>query len=329
MYDLTKIYPVLNHLQNISPGMFESRGTHYMMFCQFCDDATRKQNPEHGHLYVSKDLPVFYCQRCGAAGTILKLLIYTGFEDEECLNYISSFLKYKFVKDYYNVKKLKKSKSKKTDIEKRIIQNIREIKKTNIDDYNRFLNYTYNRIGNSNFLYFLISPGYIKIRTKQNAELVFFSCWFNNHDGYFSTARIIDQNQYFRFKNSGQNHIYYFQEMNFEKYDTITLTEGPFDIINTYIYNSNFQNQNTFFASVNGKKFISNIEKFVIQELLLGNYEINIIFDNDDWSHETTLKKARFLVNNLNPDIVVRGWLPSFDLPKVKDVSDFPSLTEV
>lgn len=327
MYDLTKIHSALSHLQNISPTMFQDKGSHYMMFCQFCNDATRKPNPAHGHLYVSKELPVFYCQRCGKAGTILNLLISTGFNDEECLEFISSFLKYKFTKDHYKQIE-KKKKTKKISLRDHFVEEIKKVKKEEPKNYDVFLNYLHNRVGTFDYLFFLLTPGYVSIKTKYNSFLNFFSCKFNNTQGEFSTARIIEQNEYFRFKNSGKDNLYFFQDLDFENQKSIVLTEGPFDIINTYLYNNTFNNNQTFFASVNGKKFLSSIEKLVMQELLIGNYEINIIFDNDDFQYLKTLNKTRSLIKNLNNNIIIRGWLPSL-ANSAKDVSDFPSLIEI
>ncbi|MCF7910819.1 hypothetical protein K9L16_04045, partial [Candidatus Pacearchaeota archaeon] len=56
MYELNKIQPILYHLDHIS-NIFADKGSHYSMFCPFCNDATRKNNPQHGHCYVSKNLP--------------------------------------------------------------------------------------------------------------------------------------------------------------------------------------------------------------------------------------------------------------------------------
>lgn len=330
MYNLTKLYSVVNHLKFISPGMFQDKGSHIAMFCQFCDDATRKPNPQHGHLYVSKNLPVFYCQRCAETGTILKLLLSTGFDDQEAISYLSGFLKYYFTKDYFKINQRRKSKKKKiNEIKNFTLNKLWNLRKENRDNYEMFINYIKNRIGNVDFTKFFIYPDYIEFK-KNELAFKYFSCCFLNRFGNFSTARVIEKNSYYRFRNSNDNSLYFFQKNDFEKYNQIVLSEGVFDILNTYLYNSKFDMENTFYASVNGKKFISNIEYLTITELLLGDYEINIVFDNDDENFKKTIKIARKIVNSFNNNITIKGWLPSFNLnQRVKDTGDFPSITEI
>jgi hypothetical protein len=100
MYDLKKITPVIRHLQKISPNMYRDLGGELMLHCYACDDATRRNASNHGHLYLATNAPVFNCFRCGTSGTILRFLIETGFRDEEVLKYISSFIRYNFIKNY-------------------------------------------------------------------------------------------------------------------------------------------------------------------------------------------------------------------------------------
>ena len=108
MYNIDKYYPIVHHLQSISPNMFKQIKQHYMMFCPFCDDANRKSGYiSHGHCYVSKEYPVFYCQRCSVGGSIIKLLLFTDFNNEEVINELKQFVNTNVVKDFYNFKKTK------------------------------------------------------------------------------------------------------------------------------------------------------------------------------------------------------------------------------
>ena len=124
MFDIKKFGSILNHLQHLS-GLFKDKGSHYMMFCQFCNDATRKPNPTHGHLYVSKSLPVFHCFRCGVSGTLLRLLVETDFDDEDALNQLKKFHNFKIQKDYF-VKHSGIGKKKKIDIKNQLIKELKK-----------------------------------------------------------------------------------------------------------------------------------------------------------------------------------------------------------
>ena len=93
MFNIDKFHSIIHHLQSISLNMFKSVKQHYMMFCPFCDDANRKAGHiSHGHCYISKEYPVFYCQRCSTGGSILKLLLFTDFNDEETINLLKQFI---------------------------------------------------------------------------------------------------------------------------------------------------------------------------------------------------------------------------------------------
>lgn len=307
-FEFEKLTSVHHHLKQVSK-IFIKNKNEYVMFCPFCNDATRKVNPSHGHLYISCDYPVFNCFRCSASGTLGKLLIHTEFDDIEILNYISSFIKYDFVKDFN--KRVKRYE------DKNLLYKLNyEFVKNNKQDFYRFKQYVNNRLGDIDYLYFLLSPGFLLNNI--------LCCNFYNKDLELINSRLIDKYKDFRYKiNERSSGLYYFQEMNFNMYDKIVLTEGPFDIINTYLYNNVFHNN--FHMSISGKKYFSTVEYLILNYLLIGKYVINIVFDNDVKHLNSIIFKIRKFTNSYNDQIIVKGWVPSY----TKDVGEFPDVREI
>lgn len=293
-----------------------------MMFCPFCDDANRKAGYiSHGHCYVSKDYPVFYCQRCSTGGSILKLLLFTDFNDEETINLLKQYINTNVVKDFYN---FKKNKSKK-DLDFRSCQEF--IKKSYYefenkykDHYNYYKWYLNNRLGLIDYYYFLMYPNFIDIN-----KTYFLSIGFFNRDGEVSTNRILtDNNKINRYKS---NRYYYFQEKKFNnKYTNIVLTEGVFDCIKIALYNIDFNLNDTFYYSINGKNYLNILEELILEYLLLGDYCINLIFDNDVKNIERYIFKCQKLVELYNNNIIINGWKP---ISSFEDAGEFPVLIKV
>jgi len=110
MLDITKIYQITNHLRQVST-YYKETNNEIIVFCPYCDDAVRPK-ADHGHLYISKTMPVFNCFRCSSSGNLMRLLIDMGFDDQDVLSYISQSIKYKTTKDYYSKTKQKIAKLK-------------------------------------------------------------------------------------------------------------------------------------------------------------------------------------------------------------------------
>jgi len=51
MFDITKIYLIINHLKAIS-NYYKETNNEIIIFCNYCDDSTRHK-ADHGHLYIS------------------------------------------------------------------------------------------------------------------------------------------------------------------------------------------------------------------------------------------------------------------------------------
>jgi len=318
MYNIDKFIPVIYHLKQIS-NIFADKGNHYQMFCPFCNDSTRKENPNHGHCYVSKELPVYYCHRCGASGTIMSLLIYTNFEDVDTINDLKQFVKYDFVKDHlYNS-------SKKSVNELDLYQFIKN-KINNIDneELTLFKNNIYQRLGEINYGKFLIYPDYINIANNESHKLL--SVCFNNRDNQFIESRFINPVGKIRYKKNNKNFQYFFQKWNFENINNIIITEGVFDVLNLYLYNNSFRSLNNFYLSMCGKRYLGTIESLLYQELLFGEYQINLIFDNDNKYINFTLAKCKKIAQIINNNITIKGWVP---LNSIKDTGDYPCLIEI
>lgn len=314
MYEINRFPQIIYHLKNIS-SMFVDKGSHYMMFCVFCNDATRKDNPSHGHCYVSKELPVYYCHRCNSAGTILKLLFYTNFQDSDTINQLKGFVKFNFVKDYIYQKQTPKTNYYDTV---RYVKN--KIFNINKEDLELFENYVYQRLGCINYSEFFIYPDYIN---PYNNEVNLLSVCFNNNVNQFIEGRFINPFQNLRYKKNKQHYHYYFQEWSFEKINNVIIAEGIFDLLNTYIYN---KFDKGFYLSMSGKRYLTMLESLIYRDLLTKECRINLIFDNDNNYIQSTIWKCRRLTETINNNIEIVGYKP---LENFKDIGEYPSLEKI
>jgi hypothetical protein len=308
-----RLKEVVNHLKTISKSFKES-GSEIVIFCPYCDD-DKRVNAKQGHLYIAKNFPVFNCFRCSSSGTLIRFLVETGFKDEETLNYLSQFIKYKFLPDqYYNKKKVPKLDNLYRDI---ILKNI-DFQQQKPDFFEIYKNYLKERLGDVDFCEFLITPGFYYNK---------LTCDFTNSEHELVTQRLVQKlvlhDKEVRYHLNTNNSLYFFQEKNFEKYNNIVMAEGVFDITSLYLYNSDFKN--FFFVSVNGKKYISALEKLLIEDLLLGHFTIHLVFDNDVYNYNMYIQRCKFLAQKFNDKVIVKGWLPLIQ----KDVGDFPVIKEI
>ena len=316
MINVNQIPSIVDHLQNISQIYKVINQNQIQILCPFCDDSQRTKAHEHGHLYIQSEDYIFHCFRCEASGTLLKLLISTEFKDYDIIQQLSKNIKYNFGKDYYHSNSIIKP-NQRNKLKENITQGILYTLQNNQKKYYEFKNYLFNRLGNNiDFSDFLIYPGNIQ---------TFNTCDFYNSESELVLQRYISNQSSFRFKiNKTSSQLYYFQDKDFEKYQRIVLTEGPFDMLNLYLYNYLFKD--CIFFSISGKKYTSIIEKLIYQDLFIGNYQINLIFDSDVKNYFSYIYKARQLVEYLNPDIEVKGYIPLFEN---SDVGDYPGVIEV
>ena len=80
---------------------------------------------------------------------------------------------------------------------------------------------------------------------------------------------------------------------------------------------------------MNGKKYISTMLHFIYEYLLIGKYEINFIFDKDVVNAKNILSKGKYIANNYNTNIKVKGWKSVDITQEMKDVTDFSLLTQL
>jgi len=164
-------------------------------------------------------------------------------------------------------------------------------------------------LGNVNINEFLLSP--IEFYGK-------LSCLFTNSDDEDVILRLIEPYKDMRYhlfnKTSGK---YYFQDMTFDKYQKVVLTEGPFDMLSLYLYSDEIKN--SFLLVLNGKKYNSAVEWLILEHFLIGPAEINFVFDNDVTKYKTYLFRAKMLAKSYNENILIRGWKPTIS----KDTGDF------
>lgn len=316
MFNLLKIQPIIDHLHHISPGMFRQTSTEIVIHCIFCDDALRKNASSHGHFYLSTTSPIFNCFRCNSSGTLVSFLLETGFEDKDVISYVSSFIKINFTKDYFKIKD-KKNLPAINDLKKNILlQNI-YFKKNNKQLFNTYIDYLKNRIGDVDFLQFLLFPklyeNYVCVR-------------FINYDGENISLRYIDNPKKRYLNNKNTSGLYYFQSFDlYNKYNKICICEGPFDIINLYLYNDLFKDN--LFICLRGKNYIGIIERLLLEYMLLNEYSISIVFDNDVKNSRKILRNINTLIGVYSGKIQLTGYKPA--LQNINDVAEFPAVEEI
>jgi len=316
-FDLLKLDPVINHLKQISPNMYRKLSNELMIHCPFCDDAIRANSANHGHLYLSIESPVFNCFRCNTSGTLISFLLQTGFDDRESISYIGQFIKISFTKDYYKTRDRKIYDTRIDEIRKKIIEINLNFKKNYTKEYYVYLQYLNSRIGLVNYTEFLIHPNIFKN---------YITCNFNNYIGETVLLRYVNHEKLRYQINKNSSNLYYFQKLDlYDKYNKITFCEGPFDIISLYLYNDYFKDN--LFISINGKNYVSIIERFLITDMLFGTYHINLVFDSDfikkSWK---ILKIIKNMISVYNGEISFEGHKP---LSNVGDVTDFPSVERI
>lgn len=300
---------IIQFLKNTST-VFRISGSEIMIHCPYCNDALRKDAHRHGHLYISTQNPVFHCFRCESSGSLGNLLQDLGFDDQDIIKSLLSKIRFNISKSD-NIFKIVKS------------NNINFYTKNlnyrngNQQDFEVFQNYVYGRIcKNVDYSYFRLTPEKIN-----NKLCVSIYNYYNN----FVTARIIfPTNNYRYIKNKNSQELYFFQEFDFDKYKNIVLAEGPFDIISLYQFGL-FPKNKTFYLSILGKNYVKICEWLISNHLLFGEYNLNLIFDNDNKFINNTVKISNFVKNRLNPNIKINGYRPIY----TNDVGDLPLIREI
>lgn len=309
MFNIEQYPSILLHFKSLSRIFKRHSSGWYEIFCPYCDDATRKANPNHGHFNLSPDAPFGHCFRCGAAYSLYKILIDTGFKNNKILDEISKFGNI----TYNSSKKIKFNSIDNQDLlTYKLIDILTNFKQKYFKDYLKFEDYIYKRCFEIDPVEYLLIPNYV-----QNNLTVKIL----NKSGKTVTNRFIESsNPSKRYFIPNDKPLYYFQNIeNIIEYENIIICEGAFDLINLHKYNNTFNRYDSFYISIGGSNYKTAIQSIVSNFLLIGNYTINIVLDNDRLDYLDQLSQS--IIQStiiLNPQLEFNFYKPSL----FKDVSD-------
>jgi len=200
MFNLNNYIEIENHLKSISRIYKQTNNNWIQIFCPFCGDATRKANPTHGHLYLSKSFPYFLCFRCNSSGNLIKLLLHTEFNNHEIINTLQKISKNNI--DYLYYKHIENKNINKVELYEIINkQHDNFIQNYGFDDYNQFRNYLDKRSIDIYPTNYLISP------VKYDNNLF---CQIYNFNNQIVSHRSINNSTYRHSHN--EINLYYFQD---------------------------------------------------------------------------------------------------------------------
>lgn len=305
MFNIDMYPDVLLHLRGMSQRFHKHSSGWIEIFCPYCDDATRKFNPGHGHFHVAPNYPFGHCFRCGAQVGLDKLLRDTGFTNNEILEKLRRTSGFTYGKD-------KKIKSEKrfslTQLRSNIDHEYTKFYDTYPYRFNEFKSYIQKRCFEIDPTKFFLLPAVENETTGVR---------FLNHDGNLVTTRLINSEQ--RYMNPNVRRPYYFQDLeNIDEYKSIVITEGAFDLINLYNFSSHFDKDSSFFISIGGNQYKGVTTELISNYLMIGKYNVNVVFDQGLKNLDRLIKLTKLTANILNPDINLKFFLPS----AAKDVSD-------
>lgn len=309
-------FEIINFLKSLS-NVYKDNGNEIIIHCPYCDDALRANAKSHGHLYISNKTPVFHCFRCDTSGHLSSLLKDLGFTNTNILADLGN-TKYSFSSEklLFN-QKIKSEKDKLTFFD--FLRDKKEkFKKGDIGGYNLFERYIYSRLG----MYCDIDK-YLIIPEMINGKVC--ASFFNKNTN-FVTSRIIETTTNFRYiRNKDVSELYFFQEMDFDDYTDIVLTEGVFDNIKLYRFCDLYPRNQTFFLSILGKNYGKIIKWLVSQHIPIGKYNIHVVFDKDNKFYKKTYYFCKKIVKNINQNINVYGYMPIIS----NDCGEYPFIQKI
>lgn len=307
---LLESYPsILLHFKSLSRIFKKNSSGWYELFCPYCDDATRKINPNHGHFNLAPDYPFAHCFRCGIKVGLVKVLKDTNFPDLDLIYKIAN--ENKIV--YNSSKKIQLVKTN-NNISAKLALYTQNFYSKYKDDFLLFRNYINKRCGEINPLDYFLIPNYI-----QHQPVV----QILNSNNKICTNRFIYETEK-RYYIPPERSLYYFQTINdIISYDNIVFCEGAFDLINLHKYNSKFKN--AFFIAIGGSNYKTAISSIVSNFLLIGNYMINIVFDKNVNNIDNLCQQIMSSIAVLNPNINFKFFIPIL----YKDVSDCNLLEQI
>jgi len=320
MFNITEYPEIILHIKSVSRiHLVNSSGWHGC-FCPFCDDATRKFNPTHGHFWIASTFPIGHCFRCGIKVSMYKYLVHTGFKDPVILKHL-----HKLASISYNGDTSRTTSFDRTHIvsTNQLLINMQKLyfdtQRNYPNEYSIFKKYIITRCLDINPVNFLIAPQIFKKDNKINVNVSFF-----NFDGQYVTSRSITDTNSRYYKNSGKKQFYFFQNINnIDKFKSIVISEGAFDSINLYNYYPQFKD--SFFIAIGDINYKGLIVNLINTFLLIGEYEIYIVFDKSVNRLEQLKYNITSITNILNPQIRIEMFEPILS----KDVSELMLITKI
>lgn len=309
MFNIEQYPSVLLHFKSLSKIFKKNSSGWYELFCPYCDDATRKLNPTHGHFNLSPEAPFGHCFRCSIGVSLVKVLLDTGFKDQAIINELSKYgnITYNGSKKV-NVKNINIA----DNINKnKLIDETIRFSQQHYNDYLIYLDYVKQRCFEINPIDFYLTPNYL---------FNYLTVQIRNYSYEIMTNRFINhKDPTKRYFIPSTKPLYYFQNIsNILDYNNIVICEGAFDLINLYNYSPYFDNSNTFYIAIGGSNYKAAISSIVSNFLLIGDYNINIVFDSNVDNKEFISNNIKHYIGFLNPSINFNFFIPSM----FKDVSD-------
>ena len=312
--------------------MLKENASEYQVFCPFCDDAYRKPNPRHGHLYISKEKPVFFCHRCNAKGHIIKLLEYLEFPAIDKIKKLYSFNG--LTSKYSNNKRALKFNDFR-DKEQQLIIDIEKLKSFSFDINNSIvLNYIKRRTGVNNIqlLQLLnIIPISNKIN-KQPAILFLSNHIYNSKHIIPYQIRLIHQKKYIKLvKNTNHKYFHLIDPAIIHnnnkagnrllRTEQIILSEGIFDTVNIYLHIYKITDDiKKLFITITGAYYQTMIIKLIEYFPLLKQIDIYL---DADINVNRLIKMIKYSIkyNNIRNNITINFYKNLF----AKDFGDISS----
>lgn len=310
MFNIEQYPSILFHFKNKSRIFRKNNSGWYEMFCPYCDDATRKANPNHGHFNLASEYPFAHCFRCGYRSGLLKVLIDTGFTDTAVLEDLA-----KHGNIIYNTnKKINiSSLSIQKQLSFKLINHIHEFMHKDIKNFLIWKDYINYRCDDIDPIYYNLVPNYIS----NNLVVQIL-----NSSGKIVTNRFINNNEK-RYFIPPEKPLYYFQDINnIITHKNIIFCEGAFDLINLHRY-STFEDG--FYIAIGGSNYKQTVCSVISNFLLIGNYCINVVFDKNVERKESLIDYISRSAIILNPMLEFKFYEPLL----YKDVSDCIFLTEL
>jgi len=308
MFDLKQFPEIILHVKSVSKICKPNTSGWIECFCPYCDDSTRKLNPQSGHFHLSPTFPFAHCFRCGIKVSLEKYLIDTKFSNSKVINELKKFPLFTFssrsniinFSSHINIKDIIYN------------QNIIFMEKYP-DQFKQFKMYIYSRCLDINHVDYLLAP---------NIKSGILQIHFFNNSGELSTIRNLSGKiRYYLINNKK---YYFFQDISkIDSFEYITMCEGAFDLINLFNYNPLFKN--SFFISIGGINYQNLVSDIISNFLLIGEYIINIVFDKNIYNISQRIKTIVNRSNILNPDIKFNFYTPVIS----KDVSEFMLLRKL